>query len=196
MAAIPRAEEPSYSLSPPPVFSNVSSPSLLSFCSLPRACSCPMQMRRTSATETSSSGVGGDTFPYPDAPPLSLLGGGARQRKCGHSAWASLLEVRGPRPLPGSVPSDGAGDGSLTSRRLPPTGPERTGYWWSRHAISVSMGMVIDLEEMLITAMIYSRLTAAPRPGAFLPGSARGANEVVEGTFYCPLRGLVHSDYP
>ncbi|XP_051553338.1 zinc finger protein with KRAB and SCAN domains 7-like [Myxocyprinus asiaticus] len=89
-------------------------PSLLPFCSLSRSRSCPTQTRRTSAPEISSPGVGGDTYPYPNAPLLSPSGGGgggAHRRKCGRSAWAGLLEVRRPESLPRSVPSDGAGDG-------------------------------------------------------------------------------------
>ncbi|XP_051533969.1 uncharacterized protein LOC127429149 [Myxocyprinus asiaticus] len=43
-------------------------PSLLSFCSFPRACSCPMQVRRTSANETSSPGVG--ELPTPPPTPM------------------------------------------------------------------------------------------------------------------------------
>ncbi|XP_051500808.1 uncharacterized protein LOC127409893 [Myxocyprinus asiaticus] len=61
-------------------------PSLLSFCSLSWSCSCPTQTRRTSAPETSSPGVGGDTYPYPNAPPLSPSGASAGEAP-GPACW-------------------------------------------------------------------------------------------------------------
>ncbi|XP_051531866.1 uncharacterized protein LOC127427948 [Myxocyprinus asiaticus] len=111
MAAIPRVEEPSHILSPP----SVSSPSPLSSRSTLSPGPVPAPRRRGGLQPLRPVPRVWEVTPSPIPMPRRSppRGGGARRCKCGRSAWAGLLEVRRPGPLPRSVPSDGAGDGGV-----------------------------------------------------------------------------------
>ncbi|XP_051956981.1 uncharacterized protein LOC127625687 [Xyrauchen texanus] len=125
LAAIPRADEPSSSLSPLPLYLPMPSPPPLCFLLLfsPQG---PLLPR--AGVDGSRDLLPGRGRMRPPIPRLSaaLLRWGARQHKCGRNAWAGLLEVRRPGPLPGSVSTDGGGDGGAGLRR--PAGCPLSGW--------------------------------------------------------------------
>ncbi|XP_051952247.1 uncharacterized protein LOC127622253 [Xyrauchen texanus] len=149
MAPIPKADEPSLSLSPSPVSSPVFLPSSLSLCSLPRVRSCPPQARRIH--ETNFPALGEPAYPFPVLQPLSSSGGGAHQHGCGRGTWAGLLEVRRPGPLPGSVSADGNRDGGAGLRC--PAGCPRSGWSVPYSAVEDCLEAMMDNQPHLTPSL-------------------------------------------